>query len=126
NLLSNAIKFTPKGKKVKISIARVDKLARISVEDEGAGMDPSLLPHVFDRFFQADTSITRKHGGLGLGLAIVRNLVELHQGTVRAESAGKNKGAKLTVEIPALTSEDDTGDLLRRSREVPMPPTLRP
>src|SRR5262249_23679391 len=122
NLLSNAIKFTPKGGKVTVEIARSEGHAELSVTDNGVGIEPSFLPHVFDRFRQGDTSLTRKHGGLGLGLAIARHLVELHGGTVRASSGGKDQGANFTVILPVMTTHIDTGDLLRRSREVALPP----
>jgi signal transduction histidine kinase/CheY-like chemotaxis protein len=100
NLLSNAIKFTPRGGSVAVSLEHVDSRARLSVSDTGAGIAPDFLPHVFELFRQADASSTRQHGGLGLGLAIVRHLVELHGGTVAAKSAGPGKGATFTVELP--------------------------
>ncbi|HVF43984.1 MAG TPA: PAS domain S-box protein [Pyrinomonadaceae bacterium] len=100
NLLSNAIKFTPKGGRVEIRLARVGSSLEINVSDTGAGVKPEFLPYVFDRFRQADSSTTRRHGGLGLGLAIVRHLVELHGGTVRAESAGEGGGSTFTVTLP--------------------------
>ncbi|HYY58152.1 MAG TPA: PAS domain S-box protein, partial [Pyrinomonadaceae bacterium] len=92
NLLSNAIKFTPKGGKVQIRLERVNSHIEIAVSDNGAGIEPEFLPHVFDRFRQADQRTTRQHGGMGLGLAIVRHLVELHGGNVSAESAGLGQG----------------------------------
>ena len=88
NLLTNAIKFTPKGQKIQVVAERVDSHVQISVSDTGEGILPEFLPRLFDRFSQADGSTTRKHGGLGLGLSIVKNLVELHGGTVHARSAG--------------------------------------
>jgi PAS domain S-box-containing protein len=100
NILSNAVKFTPKGGRVRILLAPIDGQAEIVVSDTGAGIDPRFLPYVFDRFRQADSSTTREHGGLGLGLAIVRNLVDLHGGTVRAESAGAGRGATFTIRLP--------------------------
>jgi len=100
NLLSNAIKFTPKGGRVKVTLVRVDGRVEMAVEDAGQGIAPEFLPYVFERFRQADGSISRKHGGLGLGLSIVKNLVELHGGTVRAASGGEGKGATFTVELP--------------------------
>ncbi|HTL31347.1 MAG TPA: CHASE domain-containing protein [Tepidisphaeraceae bacterium] len=100
NLLSNAIKFTPRGGKVHVRVQRSGSQAQIIVSDTGKGIDPSFLPYVFDRFRQADSTTTRKHGGLGIGLAIVRHLIELHGGTVRAESNGENQGATFTVELP--------------------------
>ncbi len=101
NLLSNAIKFTPQGGTVEVSLAQAGDRVRLAVRDDGAGIAPEFLPHVFERFTQADTSSTRRAGGLGIGLALVRNIVELHGGAVRAESAGKDRGATFTVELPA-------------------------
>ncbi len=100
NLLSNAIKFTPKQGRVQIRLERVNSHIEIAVSDTGAGISPEFLPHVFDRFRQADQKTTRQHGGMGLGLAIVRHLVELHGGTVRAESPGEGKGSTFTVLLP--------------------------
>jgi PAS domain S-box-containing protein len=100
NLLANAIKFTPRDGRVELRVERVVSAARITVTDTGLGISPSFLPHVFDRFRQADSSITRAQGGLGLGLAIVRHLVEVHGGTVMAESEGEGKGSRFTVQMP--------------------------
>jgi len=100
NLLSNAIKFTPRGGRVEVRLARVDSHLEIAVSDTGQGISPEFLPHVFERFRQADSSSTRAYGGLGLGLAIVRHLVELHGGTVHAESPGQGQGATFTVKLP--------------------------
>ena len=100
NLLSNAIKFTAKGGRIDLRLGVVASQARIVVSDTGKGIHPDFLPYVFDRFRQADSATTRTHGGLGLGLAIVRHLVELHGGTVRAESAGEGQGATFTVSLP--------------------------
>jgi CheY-like chemotaxis protein/two-component sensor histidine kinase len=100
NLLSNAIKFTPKGGKVQVQLQRVNSHVEISVSDTGQGIAPEFLPHVFDRFRQADSSSKRAHGGLGLGLAIVRHLVELHGGRVHASSEGQGRGATFTIELP--------------------------
>ncbi|WP_442937061.1 PAS domain S-box protein [Nostoc sp.] len=113
NLLSNAIKFTPVGGRVEVQLSIVtgqereqttDKYAQIEVSDTGIGISPNFLPYVFDRFRQADSSSTRTYGGLGLGLAIVRHLVELHGGTVHANSPGKEQGATFTVKLPLLKS----------------------
>jgi PAS domain S-box-containing protein len=109
NLLSNAVKFTPEGGQITVATRTHDGRAQISVSDTGAGIDPEFLPRVFDRFSQADTSTTRKHGGLGIGLALVRHLTELHGGRVRAESEGPGKGATFTVDLP-LPDGDDTAD----------------
>ncbi|HLE61484.1 MAG TPA: PAS domain S-box protein, partial [Pyrinomonadaceae bacterium] len=106
NLLSNAIKFTSRGGSVQVKLERADTDFEISVTDTGEGISQEFLPHVFDRFRQADSSITRSHGGLGLGLAIVRHLVEQHRGSVRAESAGKGRGATFTVRLPLASQKD--------------------
>jgi signal transduction histidine kinase/CheY-like chemotaxis protein len=100
NLLSNAVKFTPRDGTVSVSLRRSDGQIEFSVSDTGQGIAPQFLPHVFERFRQADGSTTRKHGGLGLGLAIVKHLIDLHGGTVRAESAGEGRGATFTVSLP--------------------------
>src|SRR5688572_17491642 len=102
NLFSNAIKFTPKAGKVTARVERVDPNVVITIEDSGVGISPEVLPHVFERFRQGDSSNTRNHGGLGLGLAVVRHLVELHGGQVTAESEGDGKGATFTVTIPLV------------------------
>src|SRR5947209_5504565 len=102
NLLLNAVKFTPIGGEVRVLVGREGGHARLSVSDTGAGISPEFLPYVFDRFRQGDQTTTRVHGGLGLGLSIVRNLVELHGGTVRAESGGAGRGPTLAVDLPEL------------------------
>ncbi|HEV2801441.1 MAG TPA: PAS domain S-box protein [Pyrinomonadaceae bacterium] len=102
NLLTNAIKFTPRGGRVEVRLERTDAHVEINVSDTGRGIAPEFLPHVFDRFRQADQTTTRQHGGLGLGLAIVRQLVELHGGSVRVESAGEGQGTTFTVAFPLL------------------------
>jgi PAS domain S-box-containing protein len=106
NLLNNAVKFTPEGGKIQVLLERVNSHLEISVSDDGAGIKPDFLPHVFERFRQADASITRKHGGLGLGLSIVKQLVELHGGNVRAKSAGEGKGATFIVALPRLAIKE--------------------
>jgi PAS domain S-box-containing protein len=106
NLLSNAVKFTPEGGRIEVSLDEVGSHARLVVRDTGIGIGPEVLPHIFERFHQADSSNTRAHGGLGLGLAIVRHLVELHGGSVYAESAGKGLGAAFTVEIPLTDARE--------------------
>jgi PAS domain S-box-containing protein len=108
NLLSNAVKFTARGGSVQVRLDRTDSNARITVGDTGEGISPDFLPHVFDRFQQADGTITRRHGGLGLGLAIVRHLVEMHGGGVEASSEGAGMGATFTVRLP-LVSARTTG-----------------
>jgi PAS domain S-box-containing protein len=102
NLLSNAIKFTHRGGRVQVRLERVNSNIEIAVSDTGEGISTEFLPFVFDRFRQADMSTTRQHGGLGLGLAIVRHLVELHGGTVRADSAGEGKGSTFVVSFPLI------------------------
>jgi signal transduction histidine kinase/ActR/RegA family two-component response regulator len=102
NLLSNAIKFTPKQGRIQVCLQRINSHVEIVVVDTGQGISVEFLPHVFERFRQADGSITRSFGGLGLGLAIVRQLVELHGGTVHAESPGEGQGATFTVKLPLI------------------------
>jgi PAS domain S-box-containing protein len=102
NLLSNAVKFTDVGGSIEVRLDMTDAEACLVVKDTGRGIDGSFLPHVFERFRQGDASSTRRHGGLGLGLALVRDLVELHGGSVSAESAGEGKGATFTVRLPTL------------------------
>lgn len=102
NLLSNAIKFTPKGGQVQVQLERVSSHVEIAVSDTGQGISANFLPHVFERFQQEDASSKRQHGGLGIGLAIVRQLVELHGGKVTAESAGEGKGATFRVILPIM------------------------
>jgi PAS domain S-box-containing protein len=106
NLLSNAIKFTPERGQVTVRVERADGGARITVSDTGKGIRRDFLPHVFERFTQAESSTTRSHGGLGLGLAIVRHLVELHGGRIRAESAGEGLGATFVVELPLIEAAE--------------------
>jgi signal transduction histidine kinase len=104
NLLSNAIKFTAAGGRVDVELAMRDGRVQISVTDTGQGIKPEFLPHVFERFRQEDGSISRRHGGLGLGLAIVRHLVELHSGSVEAQSDGEGCGSRFIVRIPGAPS----------------------
>ncbi|MBD2230767.1 PAS domain-containing protein [Phormidium tenue] len=103
NLLTNAIKFTPEQGQITIQLAQVDHWAQLKVTDTGQGIRPEFLPHIFESFRQADTSITRQFGGLGLGLAIVRYLAEAHGGTISADSPGEGKGATFTVSLPLLS-----------------------
>ena len=100
NLLSNAIRFTPQGGKVQVAAERVGSHLEVTVSDTGEGIDPEFLPYVFDRFRQQDASTTRAHGGLGLGLSIVKNLVELHGGEIRASSAGLGRGSTFVFQLP--------------------------
>jgi CheY-like chemotaxis protein len=105
NLLANAIKFTPEGGRVDVLIERSNDYMEVKVVDTGQGISPDFLPHVFDRFRQADDATTQRHTGLGLGLAIVRQLVELHGGTVHAASQGVGRGATFTVRLPISAGE---------------------
>jgi hypothetical protein len=118
NLLSNAIKFTPRGGSVDIDLICVESTARLSVSDTGDGISPEFLPYVFDRFRQAEGSISRKQGGLGLGLAVARHLVELHGGTIRAASEGIGKGSVFTVDLPLAQERRDPARAEERRREV--------
>ena len=103
NILSNAIKFTPPGKQVDLRLQRSDAKIRIAVRDEGEGIDPTFLPHVFERLRQGDGATKRT--GLGLGLAIARHIIELHQGNITAESAGIGKGSTFTITLPVVTKD---------------------
>jgi signal transduction histidine kinase/ActR/RegA family two-component response regulator len=125
NLISNAAKFTPSGGRITVILARNGGLVRLRVSDTGQGIDKAVLPHIFERFRQADSTSRRGQGGLGLGLAIVRHLVDLHGGAVWAESAGEGHGATFTVELPILesplpgtTARDDPGE--PRGPEMPL------
>jgi PAS domain S-box-containing protein len=106
NLISNAIKFTPAGGRVEVRLARVDSQVEIRVSDNGKGISAEFLPYVFERFRQADSTSARQHSGLGLGLAIVRHLVEMHGGTVRASSGGEGLGATFVVRFPIIAVRD--------------------
>jgi len=105
NLLSNAVKFTPQGGTITVRLVVIDSVLRITVQDTGKGIDPKYLPHVFEPFSQEDGSMTRSHEGIGLGLSIVRSLVELHGGRIRAESEGEGHGATFTIELPVLDAK---------------------
>jgi signal transduction histidine kinase len=100
NLLSNAIKFTPPGGHAQVRVRRLDGRAEVTISDTGAGISPQFLPHVFETFQQADRGPSRPRGGLGLGLALVRHLVELHGGNVRVDSPGEGKGTVFTIGLP--------------------------
>jgi CheY-like chemotaxis protein len=108
NLLNNAMKFTPTGGQISVRLGRHDAGWRVSVGDNGDGIDPAFLPHVFDRFRQADSTSSRRHGGLGIGLTIVRHIVAMHGGTVAAESGGKGRGATFVVMLPAATAQPES------------------
>jgi CheY-like chemotaxis protein/anti-sigma regulatory factor (Ser/Thr protein kinase) len=115
NLVSNGIKFTPAGGEVAIEVRRVGAWSELVVRDTGIGMQPDVLARVFERFHQADDSLARRHGGLGLGLAIARNLVELHGGSISADSGGAGRGSTFTVRLPidvrrSAAAETDAGE----------------
>jgi PAS domain S-box-containing protein len=118
NLLSNAIKFTPKGGKVQVQLERINSHIEVTVSDTGPGIDEGFLPYVFDRFRQADSTSARTHGGLGLGLAIVRHLVELHGGTVEAANRADQQGAIFTVKLPLMVVRNPTASLATESERV--------
>jgi signal transduction histidine kinase/ActR/RegA family two-component response regulator len=120
NLLINAVKFTAKGGRVQVHVQRVNSHIEIVVTDTGRGVDPELLPFIFDRFRQADSSTTRTHGGLGLGLALVKHLVELHGGTVVAQSDGGGKGATFIVKLPVAIAAVVEGSVPRVHPTAPM------
>jgi signal transduction histidine kinase len=104
NLLTNAVKFTPSGGRVDVRLVVHDAYIEIIVSDTGRGIEPAFLPYIFERFRQADSRFTREHGGLGLGLSIARNIVEMHGGTIEAVSEGEGRGATFTVRLPAVAS----------------------
>jgi PAS domain S-box-containing protein len=118
NLLSNAVKFTPRGGRVHVVLERVDSHVEIAVSDTGAGIAPEQLSRLFERFWQADSSTTRAHGGLGIGLAIVRHLTELHGGTVTVESPGAGRGSTFTVKLPLAPMIRTAGEQIRRHPTV--------
>ena len=118
NLLSNAIKFTQRGGSVSVDLTCVELTACLTVNDTGEGISAEFLPYVFDRFRQAEGSISRKQGGLGLGLAVVRHLVELHGGTIRAQSDGLGHGSVFTVDLPLAQERRDPAKAEERRREV--------
>jgi CheY-like chemotaxis protein/anti-sigma regulatory factor (Ser/Thr protein kinase) len=124
NLLTNAIKFTNRGGKVEVALTRQSGYVQIKVADNGIGIDPQFLPYVFDRFRQADSSSTRHHSGLGIGLAIVRHVAELHGGTVHVESFGQGHGATFTVSLPVSAVKIEAEQLpaqRRSSKSAPSP-----
>jgi signal transduction histidine kinase/CheY-like chemotaxis protein len=132
NLITNAIKFTDADGEIKVSLGSVDTRVEITVQDSGMGIDPEFLPHIFDRFRQADPGTNRIHGGMGLGLSIVRQLVELHGGTVRAASEGEGKGATFTVSLPFVNFGRGPGRAAERlpfgsvdHAEISCPPSLQ-
>jgi CheY-like chemotaxis protein/two-component sensor histidine kinase len=118
NLLTNAVKFTQRGESVSVTVRSTNEQAEIEVRDTGLGIDPEFLPHVFERFRQADSSTSRAHAGLGLGLAIVRHLIELHGGEVSAESAGLGRGSTFRVTLPVLSMRTATEEVQRTVQSV--------
>ncbi|AUX41619.1 two-component hybrid sensor and regulator [Sorangium cellulosum] len=125
NLLSNAVKFTSRGGVVRVRLERVDASAEVVVSDTGQGIDPAFLPYVFEQFRQADSGTTRKHGGLGLGLTIVKSLVEMHGGTAHATSEGRGRGATFTVRLP-LTAPSQRLGQRRRQSGLELPSGIEP
>jgi PAS domain S-box-containing protein len=126
NLVSNAVKFTGRGGRVEVRLGRVESHVEIAVSDTGQGISPEFLPHVFERFRQADSSTTRVHGGLGLGLAIVRHLVELHGGSVHAESQGHGLGSTFKVKLPLAPVKELDAELMQREGGTIAPPEFSP
>ena len=116
NLLSNAVKFTPEGGRIDVRVATSDRYVEVQVADTGIGIEPEFLPHVFDRFRQADSHTTRTHGGLGLGLSIARNLVEAHGGSIAVDSEGRGRGTTFTVTLPLASNTTQPGALARADR----------
>jgi chemotaxis methyl-accepting protein methylase/signal transduction histidine kinase/chemotaxis response regulator CheB len=120
NLLANAVKFTPSGGEVMVTVSRLESAASLKITDSGIGISAEFLPHVFTRFSQNDTSITRKYGGLGLGLALVRHIVELHGGSVGAESAGEGQGASFTITLPLAPLDAKSAPPIESERPKPL------
>jgi signal transduction histidine kinase/ActR/RegA family two-component response regulator len=125
NILSNAVKFTPKGGRIQVSLERVNSHLEVSVADTGEGISPDFLPYVFDRFRQAENATTRRHGGLGLGLAIVRQIIELHGGSVKAKSAGPNQNSTFTVSLPLIVLHAPEPDRRHPQAEVQPAPCFQ-
>ncbi|NJK31794.1 MAG: hypothetical protein HC927_04870 [Deltaproteobacteria bacterium] len=115
NLLTNAVKFTPPQGRITVTLVKREDKVELCVSDTGIGIRPSFLPHLFDRFAQADSSMTRAHGGLGLGLAIVRHLVEVHGGEIGAESPGEGQGATFRVLLPLMAPDSSRVEHQRRT-----------
>lgn len=122
NLLANAVKFTPEGGVIKIQLVKKDAYIHLVIEDTGVGIHSDFLPFVFDRFRQAEGSLSRRYGGLGLGLTIVKGLVEYHKGEIHVESPGENQGSTFTVTLPLLASSAE--EIIRQSSEVLPKPSL--
>jgi CheY-like chemotaxis protein len=122
NLLSNASKFTPRGGSISVRLTTLDGSVQLTVTDSGEGIDPAFLPYVFDRFRQADSTSSRQHGGLGIGLTIVKQIVLLHRGTVSADSRGRHQGATFTVSLPLAEIQAPTARPPEPSRIDKLPP----
>jgi CheY-like chemotaxis protein len=125
NLLNNAAKYTDPGGLIRLSVSRAGDQAVVKVWDNGLGISPEMLPRIFDLFTQADRSLSRSHGGLGVGLALVRTLVEMHGGRVQASSAGLNQGSEFTVILPALADVPKLKTKTLVPRRLPTGPRLR-
>src|SRR6185436_6292362 len=127
NLLTNAVKFTSQGGQIEAALHQIDNQLQITIADSGIGISPEFLPHVFDRFRQADGATTKSQSGLGLGLSIVRHIIELHGGVVRAESAGENKGSSFIITLPLASgvSAEVNPRLNETNEEVACPDALR-
>lgn len=121
NLLSNAVKFTSSGGRVSVKLSQIRSAVEITVSDTGQGISREFMPYVFDRFRQADSTTTRHHGGLGLGLAIARHLVEIHGGTIKAESAGEGRGATFTIKLPVIEAAVKPATTFVDTREQDVP-----
>lgn len=124
NLLTNAVKFTPNGGKVIVTVARVNSHIELAVIDNGRGIAANFLPHVFERFRQADSTTTRQYGGLGIGLALVKQLIEMHGGDVRAESGGTGQGATFTITLPVVAAHIEDPTLHSRYQAPAVPDQL--
>lgn len=120
NLLSNAVKFTPAGGLIGVRVDHGGSHARIVVRDTGCGIPAEFLPHVFERFRQGDTAMTREHDGLGLGLAIARHLIELHGGTIEGKSSGKGQGAEFTIQLPLESASERVSLRQRQIAQAPV------
>jgi PAS domain S-box-containing protein len=122
NLLANAVKFTPRGGTITVRLSQIGSNLRLTVHDTGKGIDPGFIPYVFEAFRQEDSSTTRSHSGIGLGLSIVKSLVELHGGSITAASDGRGRGATFTVELPVLESMSTVSGRSKRASPEPPPP----
>jgi hypothetical protein len=121
NVLNNAIKFTPNDGRIRVRISRGNRQACVAIEDSGVGIEPDFLPFMFDRFCQADPGSTRRFGGMGLGLTTVKELMQLHGGTVKATTTGKDQGTAVTLEFPVPEVLDQPGTWLRRRAGIEPP-----